>query len=55
MQLQIKNTELTAKARDEQRLKAENVRKPKQKKIRKKRRIARTVQKSLPYQKIVDD
>ena len=50
-----KNQAATAKARDEQRLKEENAKKPKQKKIRKKRSVPKTVQKTLPYQKFVDD
>ena len=41
--------------RDEQRLKAENAKKPKQNKKYKKRPVPRTVQKSMPYQKIADD
>lgn len=50
-----KNPAASAKARDEQRLKELNAKKPKQKKVRKKRSVPKTVQKTLPYQKIVDD
>lgn len=50
-----KNPAESAKLRDEQRLKAENAKKPKQKKARKKRSVPKTVQKTLPYQKIVYD
>ena len=50
-----KNLAATAKAKDEQRLKEENAKKPKQKKIRRKRSVPRTVQKTMPYQKIVDE
>lgn len=40
---------VSAKDRDERRLKELNAKKPKEKKIRKKRTVPRTVQKSLPY------
>lgn len=50
-----KNPAESAKSRDEQRLKAENAKKPKQKKARKKRSVPKTVQKTLPYQMIVYD
>ena len=50
-----KNQTESAKSRDEQRLKAENAKKPKQKKVRKKRSVPKTVQKTLPYQMIVYD
>lgn len=50
-----KNPAASAKARDEQRIKELNAKKPKQKKVRKKRSVPKTVQKTLPYQKIVDD
>ena len=39
-----KNQAESAKSRDEQRLKAENAKKPKQKKTRKKRSVPKTVQ-----------
>lgn len=51
----MKRKKDTAKARDEQRLKAENAQKPKQQKKRKKRSVPKTVQKTLPYQMIVYD
>ena len=50
-----KNPAASAKARDEQRIKELNAKKPKQKKVRQKRSVPKTVQKTLPYQKIVDD
>ena len=50
-----KNQAESAKSKDEQRLKAENAKKPKQKKARKKRSVPKTVQKTLPYQMIVYD
>lgn len=50
-----KNQAESAKSKDERRLKAENAKKPKQKKVRKKRSVPKTVQKTLPYQKIVYD
>ena len=50
-----KNPAESAKSKDEQRLKAENAKKPKQKKVRKKRSVPKTVQKTLPYQMIVYD
>lgn len=51
----MKRKKDTAKARDEQRLREENSRKPKQQKKRKKRSVPKTVQKTLPYQMIVYD
>lgn len=51
----MKRKKDTAKARDEQRLREENSRKPKQQKKRKKRSAPKTVQKTLPYQMIVYD
>ena len=51
----MKRKKDTAKARDEQRLREENFRKPKQQKKRKKRSVPKTVQKTLPYQMIVYD
>ena len=46
---------LTAKERDEIRLREENKKKPKEKKIRKKRVVPKTVQKTLPYRMVCDD
>nr|MCR5019986.1 conjugal transfer protein [Ruminococcus sp.] len=46
---------LTAKERDEIRLREENKKKPKQKKIKKKRVVPGTVQKTLPYKRVCDD
>ena len=46
---------LTAKERDEIRLKEENKKKPKEKKIKKIRPAPKTVQKTLPYQRVCDD
>lgn len=51
----MKRKKDTAKSRDEQRLREENSRKPKQQKKRKKRSVPKTVQKTLPYQMIVYD
>ena len=46
---------LTAKERDEIRLREENKKKPKEKKIKKKKSVPKTVQKTLPYQMVCDD
>ena len=46
---------LTAKERDEIRLREENKKKPKEKKLKKKRPAPRTVQKTLPYRRVCDD
>lgn len=46
---------LTAKERDEIRLREENRKKPKEKKLKKKRVVPKTVQKTLPYQRVCDD
>ena len=46
---------LTAKERDEIRLREENKKKPKEKKIKKKKSVPKTVQKTLPYQRVCDD
>ena len=46
---------LTAKERDEIRLREESRKKPKEKKIKKKRVVPKTVQKTLPYQRVCDD
>lgn len=46
---------VTAKDRDERRLKELNAKKPKEKKVRKKRTVPRTVQKSLPYKCVCDE
>lgn len=45
----------SAKDRDERRLKELNAKKPKEKKVRKKRTVPRTVQKSLPYKCVCDE
>lgn len=45
----------SAKARDEQRLKEQSARKPKPKRVRKKRSVPKTVQKTLPYQCVCDE
>ena len=50
----MRRKKLTAKARDEQRLREENAKKPKQQKKRKKRSVPKTVQKSLPYQLMME-
>ena len=46
---------LTAKERDDIRIKEENNKKPKERKLKKKRPAPRTVQKTLPYQRVCDD
>ncbi len=46
---------LTAKERDEIRLREENKKKPKEKKLKKKRSAPKTVQKTLPYQRVCDE
>ena len=46
---------VSAKDRDERRLKQLNAKKPKEKKVRKKRTVTRTVQKSLPYKYVCDE
>ena len=46
---------LTAKERDEIRIKEESRKKPKEKKIKKKRPAPKTVQKTLPYQRVCDE
>ncbi len=46
---------VSAKDRDERRLKELNAKKPKEKKVRKKRTVPRTVQKSLPYKCVCDE
>lgn len=46
---------LTAKERDEIRIKEENKKKPKERKLKKIRPAPRTVQKTLPYRKVCDD
>lgn len=48
-------TELSAKERDEIRLKSRQKKKPKKKNSRKKRVTPKTVQKTLPYKRICDD
>ena len=55
MQLKFRDHAATAKEKDEQRLKELNAKKPKQKKLRKKRSVPKTVQKTMPYQKIMDE
>ena len=46
---------VSAKDRDERRLKQLNAKKPKEKTVRKKRTVTRTVQKSLPYKYVCDE
>lgn len=46
---------LTAKERDEIRLREENAKKPKEKKGKKKRAVPKTVQQTLPYKRICDE
>ncbi|MBE6869916.1 MAG: conjugal transfer protein [Ruminococcus albus] len=46
---------LTAKERDEIRLREESRKKPKEKKVKKKHTVPKTVQKTLPYKRVCDD
>lgn len=48
-------SDLSAKERDEIRLREENAKKPKQKKAKKQRNPPKTVQQTLPYKRVCDD
>ncbi len=50
-----KNKAKTAKEMDEQRIKEENSKKPEHKRVRVKRSVPKTVQKTIPYRNIVDE